>query len=145
MPTTARRSRRNPTGGPWGAGLLCVGLALTAQGIAYMAAKPDELRTALSWINAAVPIAGWGLLWVGAGVYSVWTALRPPQRHGDLIPAVAVISLWAAFYGAYWLYTGLIRDCWTRDWTASLAWGSLAAVLICFGRCNNPPTGRSGR
>lgn len=145
MPTNARKQHRIGTGGPWGSGLLCLGVATTVQGVAYMAAKPDELRSALAWINQAVPIQGWGLLWLGAGVYSMLCALSPPQRHGELIPAVGVISLWSAFHWVFWLYSGTTLGHWTRDWTAALAWMSLAAVLVFFGRCINPPTGRRGK
>lgn len=145
MPTNARKQHLIGTGGPWGSGLLCLGVATVAQGAAYMAADRHELRASLAWIDQAVPIAGWGVLWVAAGSYSIICALKPPQRHADLIPAVAVVSLWAAFALIYWLYSGLFQHVWTREWTAALAWGSLAAVLINFGRCNNPLTGRQGK
>lgn len=144
MPTNARKTSWYSTGGPWGGGLLCVGIATTAQGVAYILNKPEELTSALAWINQAVPIVLWGLVWLAAGSYSITKALTPPQRHGDLIPAVGVISLWSAFYLVYWLYSGLWAHHWTRDWAVAVAWGSLAAVLICFGRCNNPATGRNG-
>lgn len=145
MPTSAKKDSWYSTGGPWGTGLLCIGLAITVQGIAYMGAQPGELRSALAWISQPIPMFFWGLLWVIAGAYSIWHALTPPQRHAELIPAVGVISLWSAFYLVYWLNLGLFQHTWTRDWTVSVAWGCLAAVLISFGRCVNPPTGRRGR
>jgi hypothetical protein len=86
-----------------------------------------------------VPIAGWGLLWVAAGVWSLWKAFTPPQRHSDITPPVAVISLWSGLYAGYWLYMLLADGQLTRDWTPRWPGGHLPAVLIFFGRCNNPP------
>lgn len=141
MPTTARRSLRHPTGGPWGAGLFLIGLAEFALGINYVSATPADLRAALSWINTVIPISGWALLWLSAGLYSMVRALCPPQRHVDMLPAIAVITLWSGMYGAYWL----LIDADSREWTTSVAWGALAAVLMSFGRCVNPPTGSLDR
>jgi hypothetical protein len=117
-----------------------LGIALTVQGISYMTADPADLRPALEWINQAVPVNAWGSLWVVAGVYSIWMALTPPQRHIEMAAAVGVICLWSAIHGVYWLMMGLFNGVWTRGWTSCVAWGGLAAVLICYGRCVNPPT-----
>lgn len=139
MPTNARALHRVGTGGPWGSGLLLLGCALTVQGISYMAADPHELRSALAWIDQGVPVRAWALLWIGAGLYSIFKALTPPQRHSELAPAVGVVCLWAAIYALYWLVQGCTDGVWSRDWTAAVAWGGLACVLISFGRCVNPP------
>lgn len=139
MPRNARKTRWYSTGGPWGTGLMLLGVAVLVQGLAYMTADDRQLRAALTWIDHAVPIAGWGLLWICAGIWSIWRGLSPPQRHIDLVPPVGVICLWGGFYFAYWLTNGLTEGVWTRDWTSAVAWGSLASVLICFGRCINPP------
>lgn len=140
MPETARKTKWYSTGGPWGTGLLCLGVAVTVQGAAYVASTPADLRTQhpLQWADHVVPIAGWGLLWIAAGLWSIWQALTPPQRHMDILPAVAVICLWSGLWAGFWLYTGLADGHWSRDWTGAVAWGSLAAVLIFFGRCSNP-------
>ena len=139
MPTNARKQHFIGTGGPWGTGLLLLGVALTVQGIAYMCSAPGELRSALAWINQGVPVRGWALLWIGAGGYSIVKALTPPQRHIELAPAVGVICLWGGIYAVYWLTLGITEGVWTRDWTTAVAWASLAAVLISLGRCVNPP------
>lgn len=139
MPTNARKSRWYSTGGPWGTGLLLIGVAEVALGINYITASQIELRAALAWIDTFIPINGWGLLWIMAGAYSIAQGLLPPQRHKDLAAAVGVIFLWAGMYGAYWL----LKDIHSREWTSAVAWGALGAVLMSFGRCVNPPTGRA--
>lgn len=145
MPTNARKQHRIGTGGPWGSGLLLLGIALTVQGISYhTTTDPTELRPALAWINQAIPVTWWALLWIGSGIYCIWKALTPPQRHIDLAPAVGVICLWAAIFAIHWLINGLVEGDWTREWTGAVAWAGLACVLISFGRCVNPPQRRSG-
>jgi hypothetical protein len=139
VPENARKNHFIGTGGPWGTGLGILGVAVTVQGIAYVDSRPDDLRSALAWVNDFIPISGWGLLWIAAGLWSIWKALTPPQRHSDITPAVALLSLWSGLFAAYWLYELLAHGVLTRDWASAVAWGSLAAVLIFFGRCNNPP------
>lgn len=141
MPTTARKTAWYSTGGPWGTGLLLVGIAVTVQGISYIAARPGVLPPALAWINRGVPIAAWGGLWLGAGLYSIVRALMPPQRHVDVVPAVSMIACWSAIYLVWWAYCGVWRGDWSRDWASGVAWGSLACLLVSFSRCVNPPTG----
>ena len=145
VPTNATKDRWFSTGGPWGSGLLMLGIALTVQGISYMTADPADLRPALEWIDQAVPVSAWGTAWVIAGVYSMWMAFTPPQRHVELAPGVGVICLWSAIHTCFWAIQGFQEQVWTRDWTAGVAWGVLAAVLICFGKCINPPTRRTCR
>ena len=82
-------------------------------------------------------------IWIAAGVWSIWKALTPPQRHIEIAPAVAVICLWAGIWAGYWLYTGLHDGNWTREWAGAVAWGTLGLVLIFFGRCSNPPPRRT--
>jgi len=139
VPTAAQKKHLVGTGGPWGSGLLLLGVALTVQGVGYLTAGPDELRSALHWIDHGVPVRGWAMLWIAAGVYSMWKAITPPQRPIEIAPAVGVICLWAGIYAVYWLALGFTTGHWTRDWTTSVAWAGLACVLICFGRCVNPP------
>ncbi|NUT08188.1 MAG: hypothetical protein HOV76_32445 [Hamadaea sp.] len=140
MPENARRRHLIDTGGPWGTGLLLLGVAVTVQGLAYLFADRGDLRGALAWIDRAIPVSTWGILWVLAGLWSIFRALTPPQRHIDVAPPVGVICLWAGIYFAHWLGQGFGGD-WTREWTAGVAWLSLAALLISWSRCINPPTG----
>lgn len=138
--------RRPHTGGPWGTGLLLLGVALTAQGGAYVASDRQDLRTALAWVDhGLVPISGWGLLWVAAGLWSIIRALTPPQRYLDLVPALSVLILWAAFYTLHWLIFGLVDGLWSRGWIAAVLYVSFAGVLASFGYCVNPPKGRPRR
>lgn len=139
MPTNARRLHKVGTGGPWGSGLLILGLIVTMIGFSFATAEPADLAPALAWIDQAVPVRLWAHLWICVGLYSIWKALTPPQRHIDLAPAVGVFSLWSAMYGMYWLVSGAVEGEWTRGWMAAVVWGAFAAVLICFGRCVNPP------
>lgn len=138
--------RRPRTGGPWGTGLLLLGVALAAQGAAYVESDAGDLRGALAWIDGStVPIAGWGLLWVAAGVWSVIRALTPPQRYLDLMPALGVLILWGAFYALHWLAFGIIDGTWSRSWVPAVLYVSFAGVLGSFGWCVNPPKGRPRR
>lgn len=139
MPENARRRRKIDTGGPWGGGLLTLGIVLTTYGIALIMADPSDLRGTLAWINTAVPVAGWGMLWIGAGVWSVGRALTPPQHHIDVAPAVGVLCLWSGLFLAYWLVLGITEHTWTRDWIGGVIYGAFAAVIIEFSRCVNPP------
>lgn len=137
MPTTARRRRRLDTGGPWGTGLLLLGLGLTANGIGYISANRSGLPDALQSFSESVPMWFWGGIWVAAGVYSVVKALNPPQRHVDVWAAIAVTSLWSAAYLIAWGTNAWNGDL-TREWTSALAWGMLAGLVSCHGRCVNP-------
>lgn len=137
MPTEAHRRHRIDTGGPWGTGLLLCGLGLTANGIGYIAANRSGLPEAIQEISKGFPMWFWGGLWVVAGVYSIWKALNPPQRHVDVWAAVVVTSLWAAAYFIAWFVNAVQGD-FTREWTSSLAWLMLAGVISCLGRCVNP-------
>lgn len=139
MPENARRRRRIDTGGPWGSALLLLGIVIAAYGVALILQPPSDLRGALAWINRAIRIDGWGLLWVGAGVWSAARALSPPQRHIDIAPAVAVLCIWSGLYFVYWLGLGLIYHVWTRDLIGSIIFGAFAGVIILFSQCVNPP------
>lgn len=139
MPETARRRRRIDTGGPWGTGLLLIGIVSAIIGITYVTRPADSLQPALAWVSKAAPISAWAALWILAGAWSIVRALMPPQRHRDIAPCVFVISLWAAFYGLYWLSVGLVHGHWTRDGVSCLVWASMAGLLLSFGRCVNPP------
>ena len=139
VPESARRRCRVNTGGPWGSALLLLGVVIATYGVALILSNPGDLRGALAWINRAVHIDGFGLLWVGAGVWSVARALTPPQRHTDIAPAVGVLCVWSALYGVYWLGLGLLHGVWTRDWIGAVIFGAFAAVIIQFSRCVNPP------
>jgi hypothetical protein len=140
MPTNAHKRHKVGTGGPWGTGLLLLGIAITIQGTSYVTVNPARLSPALEWMDQAIPVATWGGIWVAAGIYSICMALTPPQQHMELAAAIGVICLWSAIHGIYWLMTGLLQGEWTRTWTAAVAWGALAAVLMSFGRCINPPS-----
>lgn len=139
MPTTARKTRWYSTGGPWGTGLLLIGVAAVVIGVTYVGRPAHDLQPALAWVSKAAPISAWAVLWILAGIYSIVRALMPPQRHHDIAPCVFVISLWAAFYGIYWLSMGLVHGQWTRDGVSCLVWATMAGMLLSFGRCVNPP------
>lgn len=137
MPTNARRRHRIGTGGPWGTGLLLAGGAVTAQGVGYGTGHPRppaSLMILPSWV--------WGCLWIAAGLWSIWQALTPPQRHLDVLPIVGVFSLWSAAYFWQWLVTGVTRHDWADGWVSAIGWGMAAGLVICWGgRCTNPPSG----
>lgn len=141
MPEHARKTSWYSTGGPWGSGLLLLGIAVAVQGIGYASAQPRHLPAPLEALTATVPPWVWGALWVAAGLWSIWQALTPPQRHLDVLPAVGVLSLWAGAYLVYWLDVGIVRGDWTRGWSAALGWGMLAGLVVSWGRCVNPPAG----
>lgn len=141
MPTNAVRRHKVDTGGPWGTGLLLLGVAAIAQGIGYITTDPAALPPALRSIG--LPMSLCGALWVLAGGYAITKALTPPQRHLDVWPLVAVTLAWALAYGLQWVVLAIDGD-FTRDWSSSLAWGSLAVLIICWGRCINPPVRKEG-
>jgi len=143
MPESAHRRRRIDTGGPWGSGLLVLGILVATYGLSLMFARPEELRGALAWINGTIPLTGWALPWLAAGLWSIGRALWPPQRHIDVAPAVGVLCLWAGIYATFWVLTGL-QGTWTRDWTGALIFFAFAGLVIEFSQCVNPP-GRSRR
>lgn len=145
MPTNARKTRWYSTGGPWGTGLLLIGVVSVAIGITYMTRPAGALQPALAWVSKAAPISAWAVLWLLAGGYSIVRALMPPQRFRNLAPCVFVISLWAAFYGLYWLSMGLVHGRWTRDGVSCLVWACMAGLLLSLGRCVNPPQRGRGR
>lgn len=142
MPTSARKKHRVGTGGPWGTGLLLLGVAVAVQGVGYITPRPEGLTGALRALSSIAPIQVWGGLWVAAGLYAVVKALRPPQKHRDVWPVVAVTSLWSAAYLAYWLVAAVFYGELTRSWTSGVAWGSLTVLIVSWGKCTNPPVTR---
>lgn len=128
------------TGGPWGTGLLVLGMAVTVQGVGYLTARPRDLSSPLAALSEYVPPLAWGLLWMAAGLWSIWQALTPPQRSLDVLPVVGVLSVWSAAYLMYWLIRGLAEGTWTRAWSTAIAWAMLALLIVSWGRCVNPPT-----
>lgn len=140
MPTNARKKHRIGTGGPWGSGLLLLGIAVVVQGIGYTTATPEQLSPTLAALSQVVPPLAWGLCWIAAGAWSIWQALTPPQRHLDVLPVVGVVLLWSAAYLIHWLILGLTEGEWTRYWSAAVGWAMLGGLIICWGRCVNPPT-----
>jgi hypothetical protein len=144
VPTSAHKTRWWSTGGPWGTGLLLLGIGVTMQGVAYLIGDPTELNPALRWVNHGIPIRAWALVWITAGAYSILRALTPPQKHTDVAPVVGIISLWAAIYLVFWIYNAWHGHV-GREWTATVAWASLGALVVSWSRCVNPPTGRGRR
>ncbi|TYP82081.1 hypothetical protein [Blastococcus xanthinilyticus] len=140
MPTTARKQHRIGTGGPWGTGLLLLGVAAIAQGIGYLVPRTAGLPGALDALGTYVPIQVGGIFWIAAGAYAVAQALTPPQSHHDVWPLVVMTSLWSLAYLVHWSILAVADGNLTRQWTSGVAWGSLAALIICWGRCVNPPT-----
>lgn len=137
MPTTARKKHLIGTGGPWGTGLLLMGVVSIVIGAAFITRAPANLSPALAWIGQAIPISAWSALWVVSGAYNVVRSLMPPQRHMDLAFSVFVISLWASFYGTYWIWMA-VHGVFTREWLFAVIWGCMAGMLVSFGRCVNP-------
>lgn len=139
MPTNAVRRHAIGTGGPWGTGLLVLGVAATAQGVGYLVPRKDDLPNALGALSTYVPIWVGGLFWIAAGVYAITQALTPPQKHHDVWPLAAMTALWALAYLVHWALVAVFDGELTRAWTSGIAWGSLSALTVCWGRCVNPP------
>lgn len=140
MPTNARRRHPIDTGGPWGTGLLLFGIGATVQGLGYLGRGSSRIPPALATFGDTVPIQWWALLWVAAGLFCGYKALNPPQRHADVWPLVGMTVLWACVYLIDWIVK-VVQD---GDWLAqsgssAVAWAMLASVLVCWGRCVNPP------
>lgn len=137
MPTNARKRHRFGTGGPWGSGLLLLGIAVFAQGIGYglrsKGSVPDPIE------RLALPVQAWAVLWVAAGLWCIWQALTPPQKHTDVWPVVGITCLWAGAYAVHWLVLGFHGE-WTSTWSGAVSWGGLACLIISWARCVNPPT-----
>lgn len=143
MPTNARRRHPLDPGGPWGWGLLLLGVACLIIGAAYIFRPADHLPPALAWVNQAIPVSVWAVGWLIAAGYSIAQAVTPPQRHRDMAPAVFMISLWAGFYLAFWVVSAIHGRWDGNSGIAAVTWGCMAGLLVCFGRCVNPP--RHGR
>lgn len=138
MPTNARKRHRIGTGGPWGTGLLLLGVGITAQGGNYLFARPYEVQPALESLSHIVPLWACGIIWVAAGLSAIHRALTPPQKHSDIWPVVGVLVLWTGIYFFHWLIGAFVGD-FTRSWASAVGWGCLVALVLCWGRCVNPP------
>lgn len=139
MPTNARKTHLFSTGGPWGTGLLLLGVAVAVLGMDQVTAHRSVAADPVRALSKFIPLWVLGGLWVAAGLWSIWKALTPPQRHRDVLPVVAITALWALTYLAFWLVTGLAYGQWTREWTGGVGWGALTMLIISWGRCVNPP------
>lgn len=140
MPTNARRRHLVDTGGPWGTGLLLFGFGALMQGTGYLLRDERELPRALARFNSVVPIQVWAALWLIAGLFCSVKALMPPQRHRDVWPLVGITVLWACVYGVQWFVEIWQGGHWlSPTGTGAIGWASIASVLVCWGKCVNPP------
>lgn len=141
MPTNARRRRPFDPGGPWGTGLLLLGISAVVQGAAYTLELGANMSNPLLALGEWTPLWMWGVAWAIAGLYAIAKALRPPQHHTDVLPVVVLITVWSSAYLVYWA-TGVAVGNWTREWAPGVAWGFLGAYIVAMARCVNPPHGR---
>lgn len=137
---SADGGRRIETGGPWGTGLLILGVAVLVQGIGYLTAEPGDLAPALEELSQIIPPSAWGTAWVVVGIYCILRALRPPQRPWHILPVVGVFAVWSAAHLMHWLIAGVGGGVWNRSWTGAVGWAMLAGLVACWGRCINPPS-----
>ncbi len=136
-------ARRPGTGGPWGTGLLLLGLGVTVYGAAYITARTGDLSPSLASLAELIPPALWGVAWIAVGLWCAWWALQPArQRAWHILPLVGVFALWAAAHASYWLVVGLLDGEWTRQWVSAVGWALLAGMAASWGRCINPPQAR---
>ena len=140
MPTTARKTTWYSTGGPWGTGLLLFGVGSIMQGLGYLTRATARLPEGLAAFGDTVTIKAWAILWIAAGLWAAFKALRPPQKHSDVWPLVGITVLWSCAYAGHWAFGVIDHGDWANPaWSSAIAWGSIAAVLVCWGRCVNPP------
>lgn len=137
MPTRAVKRHRIGTGGPWGTGLLLLGVAVLAQGVGYLLRDSGHVPDAIR--RLVLPLWVWAFLWIAAGLWCIWQALTPPQSHTDVWPVVGITCLWTAAHAVHWLILGIGGD-WTWTWSSAVGWGGLACLIISWARCVNPPT-----
>jgi hypothetical protein len=139
--------QRLGTGGPWGTGLLILGLTFVATGLGYVLTPIYDLRPPLQWINVSpyFPVRGLAWLWIGIGTYNIWESVTPPQRFLNLLPSIGLLILWSGIFYAYWVVYGVIYDTWTLEWQTGTLYNGFAGVLAAFGWCVNPPRGRPRR
>jgi hypothetical protein len=137
VPTTARKKHWIGTGGPWGTGLLTLSLAAIVIGAGYIGRPRHDVPEALRAL--AIPVWVLGALWIAAGIYGTWKALRPPQHHRDVWPFAGLTFLWSAAYVARWIIEAAYGD-WTTTWTGAVVWAAFGGLVISWGgRCVNPP------
>lgn len=136
MPTTAHKRHRIDTGGPWGTGLLILSVLAVVIGISYVSRAKGSVPDALQAL--AVPVWLWASLWIVAGVYGAWKALRPPQHHRDVWPFAGLTFMWSAAYTVHWLIVGSHGE-WTSSWTGAVVWAAFGGLVVSWGgRCVNP-------
>lgn len=138
MPTNARKKHWIGTGGPWGTGLLMLGIGYVFLGFGYAFGDSGEHPPALREFSQTISIHIWSGLWVAAGVWGIAKALKPPQQHSDMAPLIGVAMLWTAMYFVHWVIH-LFEGEWNASWRSFIIWGCLTTLIVCLGKCVNPP------
>lgn len=117
--------RLGRTLGRRGAILLCYGLVWSLIGYGQIAfPQPDQRGLAL--LLYAMPLWGWGCLWVASGLTAIAFAFVPQGPDTPGFVALCLIVLpWVGSYLASWWPMGLFD----RGWIAALVWGAITAPL----------------
>lgn len=145
MPTNARKQHIIGTGGPWGTGLLYLGLFGIFYGFGNLLRGEDLAPAALQEISETVPLEVWACGWLAAGLYAVSKALRPPQKHADTWPLVGMSIIWTGAFTVHWLIDGATGQGWSYEWLGGTVWLLLVGILVSWGRCINPLRAPAGR
>jgi hypothetical protein len=129
------------TGGPWGTGLLLLGVAVTVQGVAYLIGDPNDLGAALRWVGHGIPIRVWRCC--GSWPACTRSCGRSPRRRSTPTsrprspssasgrPATSCSGSTTPSGSGMWAGTG-------RPGRVGVA----GALIVSWSRCVNPPTGR---
>lgn len=110
--------------------LICFGLIYIVLGQSYLTSVHPAALDALRGTRF-MPLAGWGAVWVAAGVVAVISGLlySPAKDRWGFLCLNCLAFWWGLSYGAAWLFDGL-HGGWR---TAVVYWAFSAAALIMSG------------
>lgn len=124
---------------PWrrhSAAVLIAGGVYIALGITYLTTAPTVSRTdSLAVALFVMPLRGWGVVWIVAGVLAAISSRWPPASETWGYQALSgMASLWAAFYVLGVLAMGSP----VQSLTSGLVWGLIAFLWVIIAGLRNP-------
>lgn len=118
-----------------GAILLCYGVVWSLIGYGQIVFPQPDTR-GLTLLLYAMPLWGWGCLWVASGLTAIVCAWLPqgPDTPGFVALFVIVLPWVGSYLVAWWPL-----DLFDRGWIAALVWGAIATPLCVVAGWGEPP------
>jgi signal transduction histidine kinase len=130
------RHNRKLSPGRRGGFLLLFGALYVLLGYSYMGSRPtDAVRTSLAVAEQLMPLWGYGLLWMAAGLVALVSGLvfSPARDALGFGAAILMPTLWSGTYFLAWLHGDS-----DRGWVTAVIFAIIAAAVAIVSGMVNP-------